>query len=369
LKITEIKTIPLEMPLTHPFPGSTYSITKRCTLITEVNTDEGIAGVTFLGDNKYFQDAVIRIIREDFAPILIGEDPLCTERCWQKMFQVTLKQGDRARVAEAMGAVDTSLWDLLGKACNQPVHKLLGGYTDRLHPIIITGYYEAGKGPKDLAEEVKHYKEQGFAGAKVKVGGLSPLDDAKRVEAVREAVGADFIIGCDANQGWTRHEAVQFGLAVRDLGITWFEEPVHWYDEIQGMKYVRQHTGLSVSAGQSEFSYRGCRELVEGEAVDILNFDTSCGGGVTEWMRVAKMAETFQVRMAHHEEPLISMHLMGAIKHGLYPEYFSEVRDPMTPRLVKNLPKIANGWVSIPTAPGFGIELDEDFIRRYKVDL
>ena len=157
-------------------------------------------------------------------------------------------------------------------------------------------------------------------------------------------------------------------MAAKDLNLFWFEEPVHWYDEIQGMKYVRQKTGIKVCAGQSEFSYRGCRELVEGEAVDILNFDVSIGGGVTEWMRVARMAETSQIMMTHHEEPLIAMHLMGSIKKGLCPEYFSEIRDPLTPILIEEAPKIEKGWVTISDAPGFGLNFNEEVVNKYRVD-
>jgi D-arabinonate dehydratase len=236
-----------------------------------------------------------------------------------------------------------------------------------LRPIVTGGYYTEGNDHAELIDEVLQTKENGFAVTKIKVGGLSPLEDAKRIEAVRSAVVDDFMIAVDANQGWSRNEAVAFGQAAKDLDLLWFEEPVHWYDEIQGMKYVRRKTGTNVCAGQSEFCARGCRELVEGEAVDMLNFDVSIGGGVTEWIRVARMAETHQVLMTHHEEPLIANHLMGAIKRGLCPEYFSAIRDPLTPILLEGAPEIENGWVKIPDASGFGLTFNEDVIDRYKV--
>lgn len=367
MKITDIKTIAIRVPLEKYFPASTYEIRERCTIITEIHTDGGVIGRTFLGDNRDKQGEVMQTIDTVLKPLLIGMDPLFTERCWHKMFDVTLIQGNRREVAEAIAAVDTALWDVRGKICGQSVCKLIGGYTDRLHPIVTGGYYTHGEGYGELIEEIQGMRAEGYAGTKIKVGGLAPLEDAKRIEAVRKAIGDDFIIAVDANQGWTRDEAVTFGLAVKEFNLAWFEEPVQWYDEIKGMNYVRQRTGIKVCAGQSEFSNRGCRELVEGEAVDILNFDVSIGAGVSEWIRVARMAETFNIQMTHHEEPYICMHLLGSVKNGLYPEYFTKVRDPLTPIILENPPRVQDGWVTIPEEPGFGLKINEDVVAKYRV--
>ena len=371
MKITSISAIPIRMPLPRVFSGSTYSMKERCTIVTRIETDEGVVSQTFTGDNRHRQKDLIEIIHTRFAPVLQGEDPSNIERCWQKMFKLTIPNDSRrigvALLFEAIGAIDVALWNLRGIVCNKPVYQLLGGSTDRLQPIIIGGYYEEGKDLAMLGDEIRSYRDQGFAGAKVKVGGLRPAEDVRRIEAVRKAVGEGFIILCDANQGWSRNDAVAFGRGVRDLNIRWFEEPVHWYDEILGMNFVRQHTGLPVAAGQSEFSHRGCRELIEGGAVDVINFDIR-GGGVTEWMKVASMAEMYEIDMAHHEDALISMHMLAAVRLGTYPEYFPDARDPLTPHILLEQPKIENGTVRLPDKPGFGFAFDEAFIKKYRVD-
>jgi D-galactarolactone cycloisomerase len=371
MKIKSINATPIRIPLQRTFAGATYEIKQRCTIITEIITDDGITGKIFLGDERDRQGEVVNLIKNKLAPILADEDPLCIKRCWHKMLELTRRQGDRAVLCEAIAAVDVALWDLLGKACNKPVYKLIGGFTNNLKPIVITGYYQEDKEDKGLAalcDEIVSLSEEGFAGAKVKVGGLSPLEDVRRIEAIRKSVGQQFILACDANQGWTRFEAVQFGRGVKELGIEWFEEPVQWDDYIGGMKYVRERTGLPVTAGQSEFFHTGCKELLEGEAVDILNYDVSFGPGITDWLSVAKMAELYKIRMAHHEEPLVSMHLLAGSEYGLYPEYFSKARDPLTPQIVINQPKVERGKVELPDRPGFGLEFDDSFVRRYKVD-
>ncbi|MGP4017450.1 mandelate racemase/muconate lactonizing enzyme family protein [Saccharopolyspora sp. 5N708] len=368
MKIRDVQAIPIRVPLRQQFDAATYAITERCTIVVEVHTDDGPSGRIFIGDNRDQQDAVVTLIHDRLRPVLIGEDPVCVERCWQQMFQLTRSLGNRPLLCSAIAAVDAALWDLAGKVCGQPVYKLVGGCRDAARPIIIAGYYAPGKDLAALRDEFEGIKAQGFAGAKVKVGGVSPQEDARRIEAIRAAVGDDFIIACDANQGWDRFEAVEFGLAVKPLGIAWFEEPVQWHDYVPGMRFVREQTGLSVTAGQSDFFHDACRTMIEQRAVDIINHDISGGSGITDWLKIARMAELYQVRMAHHEDPLLAMHLLAGVPLGLYPEYFSVERDPLTPDIVVEQPAIRDGWVRLGQEPGFGLAFNEDFIGRYRVD-
>jgi hypothetical protein len=141
----------------------------------------------------------------------------------------------------------------------------------------------------------------------------------------------------------------------------------HWYDDRAGMRRVRERTGVPVTGGQSEVSKYGCQALVRGGAVDILNVDVSHAGGITEWRKIAAMAEMAGVAMAHHEEPHLSQHCLGVIKFGLYPEYFSAIRDPIGWHLPKHLPPLQDGRVSIPQTPGFGLELSQEFIERHRL--
>lgn len=367
MKITDIKVTAICVPLSSIYDGATYAVSERRTIITEVITDEGISGRVYTGDIRDQQSEVVGIIENDIKPLIIGEDPLCVERCWQKMFQATKPLFNRALKCSAIAAVDNALWDLLGKACNIPAYKLFGGYTNKVRPIVIGGYYADGKTLEMLCDEMLEYKAQGYAGSKVKVGKLSPLEDAKRIETIRKAAGDDFIITADANQGYSRFQATEFALAVRDLNVEWFEEPVEWPDYIPGMRYVREHSGIAVTAGQSDHFHDACRSMIEQRAVDIINHDISGGCGISDWLKVAKMADMYEIKMAHHEDPHLSMHMLAGIRLGLYPEYFSEERDPVTPRILVNQPKAENGWIVLPEKPGFGCEFDEDFVRKYTV--
>ena len=328
MQISKIEVIPLKRQLEQHFEGGTYRIVNRDTIVTRVYTDDGHIGEVFGGDEDQMQEQVVHVIRDVFAPLLEGEDPHDVERLWARMFAQKVDLGNRsihtldlrnhAVFMQAIAAIDNALWDLLGKIHDLPVFKLLGGYRDRVPIIAIGGYYEAKKAQTDLNDEMLYYKEIGMAGVKFKVGRRTVGEDVERVARVRELVGDDFIIVCDANQAWTPEEAIEFCKEAETLNLGWIEEPIIWYDQFEGLRMVRDSTSIPVNAGQGEISAFGCRDLIIRNSVDILNVDVTIAGGVTEWRRIAQMAALFHVQMAHHEEPQIALHLLAAFpKHTL----------------------------------------------------
>jgi L-alanine-DL-glutamate epimerase-like enolase superfamily enzyme len=340
-------------------------MTNRCTIVTRVMTKEGVTGEVYNGDEDDTQAAVLRIIHEELAPALLGQDARRIERCWERMLPATFDiLRDRKLATSAMACVDSAIWDAIGKALDVPLVHLWGGYRDELPMIAIGGYY--GTTHAELAEEMEHYRDMGLAGCKFKVGGMTAAEDAARCRVAREAAGGDFILIADANQGYTPAEAVHFCRLTSDLHLRWFEEPCRWYNDRRGMREVRLMTGVPVAAGQSEISASAARDLMVEGAIDVCNFDSSWGGGPTEWRRVAAMAQVFGIQMAHHEEPQIAAHLLGAIPNGTYVECFHPDRDPIFWNILTNRPSITGGLYPVPPGPGFGLELDEDFIARYR---
>ncbi len=370
MKITDLQVIPLRVPLSRTFGGSQYQVSMRCTVVVRIGTDEGISSDIYSGDERDLQAPLVKIIEQELRPLLLGEDPLAYERIWEKLFAITLALRDRRLAMQAVSAVDIGIWDIIGKALQTPVYKLLGGYRNRIPIITIGGYYEEGKGLRELAAEVQGYVEMGLAGLKLKVGGASVAEDIERARVARQSAGPEFLIACDANQAWTARNAIHFARAVEPLNIAWLEEPVQWYDQVRGMRMVRNSTVIPVAAGQSEISMHGCRDLMAGEAIDICNVDVTYVGGITEWRRIAAMARSYSVGMAHHEEVQVASHLLASSAHGLYAECFANpLRDPVWQQLVANRPAIHSGAMTLPDRPGFGWELDKQFIERYRSDL
>ncbi|OGA37329.1 MAG: mandelate racemase/muconate lactonizing protein [Betaproteobacteria bacterium RIFCSPLOWO2_12_FULL_62_13] len=369
MRIESIEAIAIEIPLKKNFGGSTYSVLKRCTIIARMCTDEGLVSEVYNGDNREHGAEIVRIIHDELFPLVRGVSIFEHERIWEKMFALTIANRDRKMLLEAISCMDCAVWDLTGKALGKSVCALLGGYRARLPIISIGGYYMPGKTLADIGKELESYRKAGMAGCKFKVGGLTPEEDAKRGNAARKAAGPDFILAVDANRGWTVQDAIRFARLVEPLDIRWFEEPCHWYDDAALMARVRRATRIPVNAGQCEITSHGVRRLVEAGAVDFVNFDASEGGGVTDWRRAAAICAAAGVQMAHHEEAQIAQHLLAAVPHGTYLECFADPeRDPVWQRMWANRPPIRDGMFDVSKEPGFGLQLDEDMIRRYRVN-
>ncbi|MBF8189958.1 mandelate racemase/muconate lactonizing enzyme family protein [Nonomuraea sp. K274] len=368
LKIIDIEAIPIRAPLAREFKGSFYHMTHRATIVVRLTTDQGIVGEAYVGDEDATAAEILALIQNEIAPVVTGMDAMATEKCWAAMYPATFDiLRDRRIGLVALAGVDSAVWDAVGKALGQPLWRLWGGARDRVPMTAIGGYYGEPLGP--IAEEIAYYRDElGLAGMKFKVGGRSPAVDAERVAAAREAAGPDFVLCIDANQGYTVPEAVDLCNRVRDLGIRWFEEPVRWHNDRRGLRDVRSIGGIPVAAGQTELTPSGCRDLMETGSIDVCNFDASWSGGPTAWRRTAAVATTYDVEMGHHEEPQVSTHLIASVPHGTFAECFHPDRDPFWWSIVGNRPRLVDGHLELPTGPGFGWELDWDYINRHRLD-
>ena len=366
LTIRRIETVPIRVPLGRTYRGSYYEMTHRSTIVTRVHTDEGIVGEAYAGDEDAGLLEIDAIIHAEIAPKLIGADALA--------HRALLGAVARRRPSTSCATGGSASWrrpastprcgTRSARRSASRCWRLWGGYRDRLPIISIGGYYD---GTETIAEEIAQLREAGMAGMKFKVGGRDPRTDAARFHEARAAAGDDFVLAADANQGWTREDAVTFARAVADADLRWFEEPCRWHNDRRAMRDVRAMGGVPVCAGQSEFSAAGCRDLMVAGAIDVCNFDASWSGGPTEWRRVAGMALTFDVAMAHHEEPQVAAHLLASIANGTYVECFHPDRDPIWWNLIANRPKLEDGELVLPTGPGLGWELDEDYIEYHRV--
>jgi L-alanine-DL-glutamate epimerase-like enolase superfamily enzyme len=337
----------------------------RCTIITRVLTEEGIVGECYNADADEEQATIMRIIEDELAPLVVGKDATSVEGCWEAMRRITFDQlRDRRFAMQAISCVDSAIWDAVGKALELPLWQLWGGFRSALPMIGIGGYYTDD--PASIEEEVGFFSDNGFVGMKFKIGGASPEEDTERLRRAVKTARPGFRFLVDANQAWTVAEAVEFVNRTHDfVDLRWFEEPCQWPDDRRAMQAVRFKTGVPVAAGQSEITRVGMRDLMVGGAIDVSNFDASWGGGPTEWRRVAQMAMSFSVEMAHHEEAHIASHLLAAIPHGTYVEAFHPARDPIYWRMLANRPELEEGMFLLPSGPGFGWQLDDDFVREF----
>ena len=363
--ITRIETIALRVKMDRVATGSTLSLTDRCTIVTRVHTSSGIIGECFLGNDDELQPHIIALIQRELEPLLLGREVLAIEDAWLATRRATEPfLRDRRIALRAQACVDAALHDAVGKLAGLPISALWGGGKLEIPVFALGGYYQESGELEALRDEVHELKDFGIGGLKVKVGKLSPAEDAARVAAVRIAGGADFIVAADANQSWTRSEAIEFAQITLDLNLAWLEEPCKWDNDREDLAVVRRTTGVPITAGQSELTKFGCRDLLMAEAIDYCNFDAYWGGGPTEWRKVAATAACFGVTALQHIEPQIGPMMAAGIANSRFAEVFLPWRDPFFYRLVGNMPTrpFQDGSYTVATGPGWGMELDEDYL-------
>ena len=364
-RILRIEAIALKVKLDRTAVGSNLKFTHRCAIVTRITTDAGVVGECFNGNDDELQGAIMRVIAEEMTPKLIGRRVMAIDEAWDITRASTEPfLRDRRIALRAQACIDSALHDAVGKLAGLPLHVLWGSTMTEVPVIVLGGYYRDWNELKELAEEVTELKAAGAAGIKLKVGGRTPQADAARARVVRRAGGDDFVLAVDANQGWTRAEAIEFAKRASDLNIRWFEEPCKWDNDRADMAAVRAATGLTISAGQSELSRFGCRDLMMADAIDICNFDASWAGGPTEWRRVAALAQSFNVGVTQHIEPQIGAMLVASARNGTFVETLLPWRDPFFGKLIADQKPFGGGKYPMPDQPGWGWSFDTDYLEH-----
>lgn len=374
IKITRLEAVYLEKPLKERFWMANSPIggyhPKATRLIVTLHTDAGISGH---GEGS---GAGADLLRKGFAELILGEDPFMVGKIWEKMFAVTYGREPSSRgwaqseVIAAMAPIDAAIYDIMAKAAGLPVYKFLGAYRDTVPVYVTGGYYREGKGIPDLVQEFRGYVDQGFKALKLKVGGISGgysvEDDYQRAKAVRQAIGPGVKLMLDANQGWDVSTAIQASNRMYDLDITWLEEPLRWYDDVEPLKRLKLNTRIPLASGEHELTRWGARRLMETGAIDVMQFDCNAHLGITEWRKVAGMASMSDILMAPHHEPALHGHLLASVPNGYILESFANPdRDPFWFELYDRKPRIENSILYLDNTPGFGIEFNQQALRRY----
>lgn len=386
MKITQVDAVWLQVPIlaAQQHVSDFGRATNFDTALVRIDTD---AGVTGWGEAKVsagsFGDyhGVVAIIKQEFAPALIGQDPRQITRIWENLYNGTrghyaLARGHvfpamsrRGASISAISGIDIALWDILGKSLNAPVWQLLGGRKSERMPAYASGGWASAA---QIGEQLLGYVARGgFGAVKMRIGVFdgSPAVSAARVIAARAALGPDIDLMCDAHGTFTVSEAKQFCYLARDCGIAWFEEPVTG-DDKRGLAEVRQATHMAIAAGESEFTRFDFRELIELGAVDILQPDLAICGGITEAMRISALASSANLRLAPHlwaGAPAFAagLHVAAASPAAHILEY-SLGANPMIHELVEEKFQVVDGSLEIPDRPGLGITVRDDFVAQYR---
>jgi L-alanine-DL-glutamate epimerase-like enolase superfamily enzyme len=361
VKITAITTEEFRWPRHKPISNGLHTYTHSGLALVKIDTDAGVTGIGLGGGGLIGRATIEHLTKE-----LIGEDPIDVERLWHKMWVPKLI-GRRGLTTRAISAIDIGLWDIRAKVANLPLYKLLGGFRSRVPTYVAGGYYEEGKGLKELQQEMITSVEMGARAIKMKVGAVPIHEDVQRVKAVREAVGPEVKVLVDANCAYKHYQAIQLARQIEQYDVFWFEEPVA-PDDYEGHRKLAEHTSIPIATGENEYTRYGFRDLIEHNAAAILNADAKVLGGVTEFMKVAALAQAHDLDIAPHGSQDIHVHLVAAISNGLILEYYRDSVDPMHGKVYHTTLGINDdGTVSPPDVPGIGVDPNYAELEKYRV--
>jgi D-galactarolactone cycloisomerase len=383
MRITEIKSHVLQYPLEQELGYSQQYYTLRTAHIVEVSTDEGITGwgECFGGGNVAFANQTI--VEKVIQPMLVGMDPLDRELIWHDVYNILRDHGQKGMPIQSLSGVDIALWDIAGKAFDLPVYQLLGGAFRQTIPVY--GYGMMLQRVPDLAERFRAESaaivEAGFTAVKMKIG-IGPKGDIGLVEAVRDGVGPDVKLMVDANHAYTAREAIPLGRELEKLDVYWFEEPVTSEDH-QGYRDLCLALDMNIAGGEGEFTRWGFRDLIANRCVDVLQPEVCGLGGITEYQKVLALAHAHFIPVVNHVwgsavAVATNLHLLAALpdlpggahpvqpmlEYDTTPNKFREDLLQTSLGILEQV-KVNGGFVSIPSGPGLGIEVDREFMTRY----
>ena len=346
-------------------------------VVVEVETDAGITGV---GHGNWATGAIETIVDETLSKLVVGEDPRQRERLWDMMYRATIPFGRKGAAVEAISAVDLALWDIAGKEADKPVYELLGGpakdeipcYASNLHPVDH----------EKLSREARDYAEKGFDAMKLRfrygpeAGRSGMKENEKIVETVRDAVGDEIEIAGDAYMGWSVRYAKKMVERLEPYDMAWVEEPVI-PDDIDGYAEVREAAPMPISGGEHEFTRWGHKELLERDAVDILQPDVHRCGGLTELERIDALASSQDVPVIPHSGTNPHLHFIAASANAPMAEYFPipewyeerrEEESTYADAIYADPPNAEDGTIPLPDGVGLSAEINREALEHFAVE-
>ena len=356
MKIKRIRSQVVRVPLDEPLAGGPpYARSHNQFVVLRVATDAGIEGigVSFFGGAL---SATLKHAIDQLGELIVGEDPLRVDGLTQKLRAAGASAGPGGLLTLAIAGIDMALWDIKGKDRGQSLGAMLGGLRDRV-PTYASGALVRAYPVDHLVKAGQRLVEKGFKQMKTQLalpGDTTPNKEVERARVMREAVGPDIDLMCDINQRWAVHQAIDIGKRVEDVHFSWLED-VTAHDDYNGLARVADALITPLAGGECLYGITPFRHMIEAHSVDIVMIDLIRVGGISNWLKVAAMAEAFNLPVVSHLLPEIHVHLISAIPNGLTVEYM-----PWSFRLFEEVPEPVNGELIVPTKPGLGLEFSRE---------
>ena len=362
MKIKGIRSQIVRLPVDEPLADGPPSGRAHNMFVTiRIDTEDGIEGI----GAAFFGGALSGTLKhaiDELGAMIVGDDPLRIEALTQKLRNAGASAGPGGILTLAIAGIDMALWDIKGKFLGQSLAVMLGGLRERV-PTYASGALVRSYPLEHLLKACRTLVERGFKQMKTQMalpGETTPAKEVERARLTREAVGVDVDLMCDINQRWSVNQAIDIGRRVEDVHFFWLED-VTVHDDYSGLARVADALATPLAGGECLYGITPFRHMIEAHAVDIIMIDLIRAGGISNWMKVAAMAEAFNLPVVSHLLPEIHVHLMSAIPNGLTVEYM-----PWSFKLFEAVPVPVNGELIVPTKPGLGLEFSRE-LDRYVV--
>lgn len=314
MRISGIDTRLYRIPPAVQIEDSIQRISQWEFVVSTVTTDAGINGTGFAYTLGIGGTALRELVDTYLTPLVLGSDPRDVERIWTRCWWELHALGSAGMSRFALAAIDIALWDILAKHAGVPLYRLLGGSRDRI-PAYGSGINMHLEG-EPLLDQMRGFLALGYRAVKMKVGRDNPEEDVERVGSVRRLIGPSVRLMLDANQKWTAGEAIRRAAMLRSFDPSWLEEPILADDRV-GHVHVREATGVPIAIGETLYTRYEFADYMRAGAVDIVQADITRVGGFTEWMKIARLAEGFNLPVAPHFMMELSVHALCAVPNGL----------------------------------------------------
>ena len=357
MKVTRIETRPVVVALPKPIGSALGEIRDFGCICVFVHCDNGVVGENLIFTLNNRRTKVLRTMVEELGELLIGQDAGLIAAFGARAWRDINFLGHKGVPVVGIAALDGALWDAYGKSSGQPLFRILGGARTEI-PAYHSGGLWLSYSDEELVETAERYVSEGFRAIKMRVGPTDPEGDIARVRLVRSAIGPGIRLMVDANQGLSESEAIRFGRRLEEFDLTWFEEPLPAWD-LEGVARVAAALDTPIASGETEYTRYGFRQMLTLRSADILMPDLQRVGGVTEFMRVGHMAESYDVPVSSHLFPETSLSLLCALSNANFLEYM-----PWFSELYRESIEFKDGNALVSERPGWGFTFDLDCIAH-----
>lgn len=357
MQIASARAWACDIPVLRPRTDAVQSFVSQETIFVEVTTKEGATGRGYSYTIGVGGSAVLALLRDYLLDKLIGLDAACPEAVWRHLHEQCRSLLVGPVTTLAFAAIDTAVWDVRSKELGLAVFELAGGAQPSV-PVYDTEGGWLHLSLDELAASASQAMDDGRRGVKVKVGKPRASDDVERLRVVREAIGPAAALMVDANQSFTRDEAIRRARLYEPFDLTWLEEPLA-ADDVEGHALLARSTSIPIAVGETLYSLAQFREYLASGAASVVQPDVARIGGITPWLKVAHLAEAFAVPAAPHFLMELHVSLAAAVPNGRWVEWIPQLAPVTTSAIV-----VKDGAVVPPTTPGLGISWDDDAIER-----